>query len=150
MSLLLTAALMLLLGSCWALFVSRMRRDYQRVVHMVELERMRLEHRRDGLLRERECLDQRQSALRQRMEELREEAGTVAERRQCREQCSVAQWLVRMGKLTEANLRKAKEYCSGTRCELPLEEVLVLLEMVTPADVQAARGAVSAALRTDS
>ncbi|NJB68615.1 hypothetical protein GGQ74_002288 [Desulfobaculum xiamenense] len=144
MSIMCTAAVLLVLGGIGGFWLSRVCADYRAVMRGLELERMRLMDRLSSAELERDRLRDAQEQLECRVGVLRDELQdsaqvTVAPAKGRPAPRTPAEWLVSVEKLTPENLRKAEEYRRGTRTELSMEEVLILLDMVSAQDVRAAK-----------
>lgn len=146
MTILMTVGVLFLAGMLGGFCLCRMKADYTEVLRILDLERMRGLERLEGLRAERDVLRERQGELEEKLREERQEAGKVAAVRAEMCQClkTPIDWLLHTGKLKKADLAKAEDYRIGTRSEMSLGEVLVLLGMISETDKRRAEAALSA------
>ncbi|SKA64594.1 hypothetical protein [Desulfobaculum bizertense] len=103
-----------------------------------ELDTLSLEY--EDLVRQQRVLERKADMLARRERKIQKEIQTLDEKRNAR---NPVQWLLNSGHITEKHLAKAKSYIEGTSCPLPLEDVLVMLDMISPGVMRLAKQAVS-------
>jgi Mg2+ and Co2+ transporter CorA len=121
-------------------YYARMTKGYTDMIRKLEYEVQKLDDELESMLAERDVLQEREDELKaEQIAIVQAQHGLTSFSESAVEYDSAIGYLMQAGKLRQEDLQKAQDFKEGSQSPYDLEEVLIMLDIVSSYDMESAK-----------